>query len=299
MRILVSGSSGLIGSALVHALEAGGHSVVRLVRTPASAHRRSASWDPERREIDRAALDGVEAVVHLAGEPIFGRFTPGKRRRIAESRIVGTTVLAEAIAAMRTRPGVFVCASGAGYYGDRGDEPLTEGSALGRGFLAEVCGAWEAAAEPARRAGIRVVHVRTGLALALDGGLLKTMLLPFRLGLGGPIGRGQRYWSWIALDDLVAIYRFAIVRDSLAGAVNAAAPHPVTNAQFSRTLGRVLRRPAVLPVPPFALRLAFGREAAEEAMLSSARLVPARLQEAGFHFLYPELEPALRHVLAL
>ncbi|HTH63546.1 MAG TPA: TIGR01777 family oxidoreductase [Gemmatimonadales bacterium] len=296
MRVLVSGSSGLIGNAVVHALEIGRHTVVRLVRGPVSEGEAGVLWDPTRQTIDRAGLEAFDAVVHLAGEPILGRWTTEKKRRITDSRVQGTRLLAEALAALSTKPRVLVCASGADYYRD-GDEPQTEASPPGQGFLAELCQAWEAAAEPARRAGIRTVHVRTGLALALQGGVLGAMLLPFRLGLGGPIGTGRQYWSWIALDDLVAVYRFALSRESLDGAVNAAAPHSVTNAEFVGTLGRVLHRPTVLPVPPFALRMVFGREAAEEAMLSGTRIVPARLLEAGFKFQYPELEPALRHVL--
>jgi hypothetical protein len=192
---------------------------------------------------------------------------------------------------------VLVCASASGYYGDRGEELLTEESPSGRGFLAEVCRAWEAAAAPARAAGIRVVHVRTGLALSAHGGLLRPLLLPFRLGLGGPIGRGRQYWSWIAIDDLVDVFRFALETNGMGGAVNAGSPNPVTNAEFSRTLGRVLGRPSLVPVPPLALRLIFGRDAADEAMLTGARLVPARLLATGFRFRYPELEAALRHVL--
>jgi uncharacterized protein (TIGR01777 family) len=297
MRILVSGSNGLIGTAVVHALEVGRHTAVRLVRGSLPEGGSGVLWDPTRQTIDRAGLEGFDAVVHLAGEPILGRWTAEKKRRITNSRVVGTRLLAEALASLERRPAVLVCASAAGYYGDRGAEILTEDSTPGRGFLADVCQAWEAAADPARRAGIRVVHVRTGLVLARDGGLFKTLLLPFRLGLGGPIGQGKSYWSWIALDDLVATYRFAIARDGLSGAVNAAAPNPVTNGEFAHTLGAVLRRPAVLPVPPFALRLVFGREAADDAMLSGARLEPARLLEAGFRFQYPELEGALRHEL--
>jgi uncharacterized protein len=296
VRVLVSGSSGLIGSALTRALVSGSHTVVRLVRDAASRDGTSVLWDPERHTIDRAGLEGLDGVVHLAAEPILGRWTTEKKRRMTDSRVQGTRLLAEALAALSAKPRVLVCASGADYYCD-GDEPQTEASPPGRGFLADLCQAWEAAAEPARRAGIRTVHVRTGLALAVQGGVLQAMLLPFRLGLGGPIGRGRQYWSWIALDDLVAAYRFALSRESLDGAVNAAAPHAVTNAEFARTLGRVLHRPAVLPVPPLALRVAFGREAAAEAMLSGTRIVPARLLEAGFKFQYPELEPALRHVL--
>jgi uncharacterized protein (TIGR01777 family) len=299
VRILVSGSSGLIGSALTSALGGGSNAVVRLVRDSAPRGGSSVSWNPERQTIDRAGLEGFDAVVHLAGEPLLGRWTVEKKRRIRESRVLGTRLIADGLATLARRPKVLVCASAAGFYGDRGDEILTEESTAGRGFLADVCRAWESAADPARQAGIRVVSVRTGLVLARAGGLLKVLLVPFHLGLGGPIGRGRSYWSWIALDDLIAVYRFAIAREGLSGAVNAVAANPVTNAEFAQTLGTVLRRPAVLPVPPVALRLIFGREAAQDAMLSGARIVPARLLEAGFKFQYPELEPALRHVLGV
>jgi hypothetical protein len=299
MRVLISGSSGLIGSAMSRTLVDGRDTVVRLVRGPASGDATTVSWDPERQTIDRAGLEGFDAVVHLAGEPLLGRWTAAKKRRIHESRALGTRVLADALATLARRPNVLVCASAAGFYGDRGDDVLTEQSTAGRGFLADVCRAWESAADPARQAGIRVVSVRTGLVLARAGGLLKALLVPFQLGLGGPIGHGRSYWSWIALEDLIAVYRFAIAREGLRGAVNAAAPNPVTNAEFARTLGTVLRRPAVLPVPPIALRLIFGREAAQDAMLSGARIVPERLLEAGFKFQYPELEPALRHVMGV
>ena len=296
MRVVVSGSRGLIGSAITRTLVGGNHTVVRLVRAAPSGDGTSVSWDPERQTIDRAGLEGCDAVVHLAGESILGRWTAEKKRRIRDSRVLGTRLIAAALASLERRPDVLVCASAAGYYGDRGDEVLTEDSSSGRGFLADVCREWEMAADPARQAGIRVVHVRTGLVMARPGGLLKLLLLPFRLGLGGPIGRGRSWWSWIALDDLIAAYRFAIARESLSGAINAAAPNPVTNAAFARTLGAVLRRPALLPVPPFALRLVFGREAADD-MLSGFRLQPARLLAAGFRFQYPELESALRHEL--
>jgi uncharacterized protein (TIGR01777 family) len=297
MRVLVSGSSGLIGSALIPTLQRAGHGVGRLVRTGTTARPGDVTWDPDRGSIDNALLEGVDGVVHLAGEPILGRWTAAKKHRIAASRLDGTALIAAALAQLTRRPRVLVCASGSGYYGDRGEELLTEASVPGRGFLAEVCRSWEEAAAPARAAGIRVVHVRTGLALSAHGGLLRPLLWPFRLGLGGPIGRGRRYWSWIAIDDLVEAYRFALETNGLAGAVNAGSPNPVTNAEFARTLGRVLGRPALLPVPPFALRLIFGRDAADEAMLTSARLVPARLLATGFRFRYPELEPAMRHVL--
>lgn len=297
MRILVSGSRGLIGLALIPVLQRAGHEVGRLVRPGTPARPGDVTWDPDRGSIDDVMLEGVDGVVHLAGEPILGRWTAAKKHRIAASRLGGTALIAAALAQLTRRPRVLVCASGSGYYGDRGEELLTEASLPGRGFLAEVCRGWEEAAAPARAAGIRVVHVRTGLALSAHGGLLRPLLWPFRLGLGGPIGRGRRYWSWIAIDDLVDAYRFALETNGLGGAVNAGSPNPVTNAEFSRTLGRVLGRPALVPVPPLALRLIFGRDAADEAMLTGSRLVPARLLGTGFRFRHPELEGALRHVL--
>ncbi len=297
MHVLVSGAGGLIGRSLVPALQGAGHQVSRLVRGGVGTSPSDIAWSPERGSLDAKALEGVDGVVHLAGEPILGRWTAAKRARIRDSRVAGTALLARTVAGLARQPRVMVCASASGYYGDRGDELLTEESAPGSGFLADVCREWEAAALPARAAGIRVVCVRTGLALSRSGGLLGTLLLPFRLGLGGPIGRGTRYWSWIAIDDLVEVFRFALESHNLSGAVNAVAPHPLTNGEFARALGRVLSRPALLPVPPAALRLVFGREAANEAMLASARLVPARLLGAGFRFRFPDLEGALRHVI--
>jgi uncharacterized protein (TIGR01777 family) len=300
MRVLVSGSSGLIGSALIPLLRQEGHAVGRLVRTGGVLQPGDVAWSPvpgDRGTIDRSALEGVEAIVHLAGESIFGRWISRKKRRIAESRVAGTTLLARALAGLARKPRVLVSASGAHFYGDRGVESLTEESAAGRGFLAETCQAWEAATRPAADAGIRVVRLRSGVVLSPAGGVLRVLLLPFRLGLGGPIGRGRAYWSWIGLPDLIRAIRFALEHNELAGPVNTATPNPVTNAEFSRTLARVLRRPAWFPVPPAGLRLVFGREAANELMLSSTRLVPQRLQASGFRFDYPELEPALRAVL--
>jgi uncharacterized protein (TIGR01777 family) len=272
--------------------------VARLGRGRGPARPGDVLWAPERGLLDPAQLEGIDGVVHLAGEPILGRWTRTKRARIRDSRVDGTTLLARTIAGLKRKPRVLVSASASGYYGDRGDELLSEESAPGAGYLADVCRAWEAATLPALQAGLRVVHVRTGLALARDGGLLGTILLPFRLGVGGPIGRGARVWSWIAIDDLVDVFRFALESDNLAGAVNGVAPHAVPNGLFARTLGRVLSRPAIVPVPPAALRLVFGRDAANEAMLASTRLVPARLLAAGFRFRFPELEGALRHILS-
>lgn len=297
MHVLVSGARGLIGSTLVPLLQKTGHRVTRLVRAPSPASTDTVPWDPAAGWIEVGKLEGVEGVVHLSGEPILGRWTTAKKQRVRDSRVGSTRLLAESLAALKTRPRVLVCASASGYYGDRGDEILSEDSAPGTGFLADLCRDWEAAATPATDAGIRVAHVRTGFSLAPNGGLLGPMLLPFQLGLGGPLGDGRAWWSWIAIEDLGQAFRFALERDDVRGAVNAVAPAPVTNAEFTRTLGRVLERPTKLRVPPIALRMLFGDEATREAMLVSARLAPARLQAAGFRFGFPELEAALRHEL--
>jgi uncharacterized protein (TIGR01777 family) len=295
MRVLVSGASGLIGSGLVPYLETRGHTVVRLVRRAVEGVR----WYPVRRTVERAALAGFEAVIHLSGESVLGRWTPAKQAAIRASRVDTTAFLAATLASLEHPPAVLVTASAIGYYGDRGDETLTEDSPPGTGFLADVCRAWEAAAEPAARAGIRTVQLRIGLPLTATGGILGQLLRPFRLGLGGPIGRGAQWWSWIAFDDLLALFAFALDTASLSGPVNATAPHPVTNREFARTLGRVLNRPAVLPVPPAALRLLFGTAAADGALLTGARVQPARALTAGFRFGFPDLEGALRQALAL
>jgi len=298
MRILISGASGLIGSALQPVMREAGHSVGRLVRSERSARTGDVAWDHTRDRIDRAALEGVDVVVHLAGETILGRWTRAKRSRIVHSRVAGTTLLSQTLASLSRRPRTLISASGAHFYGNRGLEVLTEASAPGPGFLAETCQAWEAATLPAVRAGIRVVQLRSGIVLSRRGGVLRVMRPPFWLGLGGPIGRGSAYWSWIALRDMVRVIQYAIETDAIVGPINTASPHPVTNAEFTRTLARVLHRPAWIPVPPFALRLVFGREAADEVMLSSTRLSPARLLANGFQFQYPELEGALRSALA-
>ena len=258
------------------------------------------TWSPGAGVIDAAGLEGVDGVVHLSGESIFAglrRWTTAKRIRIRESRVGTTALLARTLVGLSRKPGVLVLITGSGFYGDRGDELLTEESPGGTGFLADVSREWEAAALPATAAGVRVVSLRTGLVLDRRGGLLGPLLPPFRLGVGGPIGRGRRYWSWITIDDLIAVFRFALEASGLAGPVNTASPNPVTNGEFARVLGRVLARPALIPVPPLLLRLLFGREAANETILTSARLVPARLLAAGFRFRYPDLEGALRRVL--
>ena len=294
LKILVSGSSGLLGSALAPILAADGHRVVRLVRRPSVAN--EISWDPEAGDLDTSALGGVDAVIHLAGEPIVGRWTAAKKRRVLESRVRGTQLLASAVAGLAQPPRVLVAASAVGYYGDRGGEVLTEASPPGEGFLAEVTQAWEGAADPARRRGIRVVHLRTGLVLAKAGGVLGKMLTPFRLALGGRLGSGTQYWSWIAIDDVVAIVRYTLETSGLSGPINVTAPTPVTNREFSASLARVLRRPAVVPVPRAVLRLVFGA-AADGAVLVGCRALPSKLLALGYRFQFPDLEPALRHIV--
>lgn len=298
MRILVSGSSGLIGSALLPFLTAGGHSVTRLVRSKrAGGDVGSILWNPQAGTIDRGALEGFDAVVHLAGENIAGgRWTAARKARIRDSRVKGTRLLATTLAGLARPPRVLVTASAVGYYGDRGDELLAEESPPGTGFLAELCREWEAAADPAREKGIRVANLRLGLVLSGTGGALPRMLPAFKLGVGGVIGSGRQYWSWIAIDDLVGAIYHALTTESLRGPVNVVAPRAVTNREFTKTLGRVLSRPTIFPLPAFAARLALG-EMANELLLAGQRLEPARLVASGYKFLYPELEDALRHVL--
>jgi uncharacterized protein (TIGR01777 family) len=294
MKCLVSGAGGLIGSSLVASLTAGGHQVTRLTRAGSEAG--SIAWDPATGVQDRDALEGHDAVVHLAGENIAGRWTAAKKRRIADSRIIGTRSLCAALAALQRPPNVLVCASAIGYYGDRGDEMLDERSPAGTGFLAETCRAWEEAAEGARGRGIRVVPLRFGVVLSRRGGALARMLTPFRLGLGGRIGDGSQYMSWVAIDDAVGALEHALAREDLSGPVNAVSPAPVTNREFTATLARVLSRPAVFPMPAAAARLVFG-EMADALLLASARVTPARLLATGYPFRHPALEGALRHAV--
>jgi uncharacterized protein (TIGR01777 family) len=293
-RILISGASGLIGSALVPALESGGYKVARLVRGSAKS-RTDLVWDPMR-EVSPGLVSGCDAVIHLSGENVAGRWTAEKKRKIRESRVVSTRNLAWAIARAEEPPRTFVCASAIGYYGNRGDEVLTEDSAPVAGFLPEVCREWEAATHVGI-AGVRVANMRFGIVLSKEGGALKEMLLPFRLGLGGKIGNGRQWWSWIHIDDVVSAVMQILRAESLRSAINMTAPNPVTNAEFTRVLASVMKRPAIFAVPGFAAKLAFG-EFAEEGILSSARVVPRKLEESGFQFRYAELESALAGILA-
>jgi uncharacterized protein (TIGR01777 family) len=297
MRVLVSGASGLIGSALLPYLTARGHDADRLVRVLAKTRSAGVFWDPSAGVLDATNLEGFDAVVHLAGENIAGgRWTAERKRRILESRRKGTQLLVETLSRLAQPPGVLVSASAIGLYGDRGPETVGEDSPPGKGFLPEVCVAWEEATRPASQKGIRVVTPRIGIVLSAAGGALKQMLRPFRMGLGGKIGSGNQYMSWITLDDLVRVICQSIEDHSLTGAVNAVAPNPVTNLEFTRTLGRVLSRPAILPLPAFAARLLLG-EMANELLLSSTRVEPAKLLTTGFCFQHSELESALRHIL--
>ena len=294
MNVLISGATGLIGSALVPELEAGGHTVTRLSRSEGDAN--TIRWDPSAGTID-GSLEGTEAVVHLAGESIAqGRWNREKKRRILDSRVQGTRLLAESVAALSSPPKVMVSTSAVGYYGDRGDEVLAEESAPGADFLARVCREWEAAAEPARRGGIRVVHPRLGIVLSHEGGALGTTLPIFKLGGGGKIGSGNQWWSWVALDDVVGSIVHALTNEGVEGPVNVGSPTPMTNAEYTKVLGRVLGRPTVLPLPAPAARIMLG-EVADALLLASQRMEPARLKATGYPFRYPQLEGALRHLL--
>jgi uncharacterized protein (TIGR01777 family) len=274
-----------------------GYGVTRMVRSQPKSGEKAARWDPMAGTIEASALEGVDAVVHLAGENIAERWTPAKKVKIRDSRVIGTQVLCEALARLASPPKVLVSASAIGYYGHRGEEILTDESPPGRGFLSEVCRAWEAATEPARQRGMRVVQLRFGVVLSPSGGALAKMLPPFRLGLGGVLGSGRQYMSWIALDDAVGTIQHVIVTDALQGPTNAVVPQAVTNREFTRTLGAVLGRPTVVPLPAFAARLMFG-EMADEVLLASTRVQPAKLLASGYRYRYPELQAALRHLLA-
>ena len=308
MQALISGASGLVGGSLVKALRASGDVAVRLVRRrEAAAAPGAAWWNPAAGELDASALTTADAVIHLAGENVAGgRWSESRKARIRSSRVAGTRLIAEALASEAARrraehPGaelpMLLCASAIGYYGDRGEALVNEASSPGEGFLAEVCQAWEEAAAPAREAGLRVVHLRIGVVLSPEGGALAKMLPPFRLGLGGPLGSGRQFMSWITVADLVGVIRHALAEDTLVGPLNAVAPQPVTQGEMARVLGQVLGRPAIVPTPAFALRLALG-EMADEMLLASTRVDAGRLLASGYTFEHPELLGALNHLLA-
>lgn len=300
MDVVVTGSSGLIGSALVPALAEAGHWVVRLVRSGgAPGGSDTLRWDPEAGTIDAAGLEGVGGVVHLAGEGIGNRrWTEAHKARIRDSRVLGTRLLAETLAKSGRPPAVLVSASAVGIYGDRGDETLTEDSPPGHGFLAEVAREWEAATAPAEKAGIRVSHLRSGIVLSAKGGALQKMLTPFRLGIGGRLGSGRQWMSWISIDDEVGAILHLLGEGAPAGPVNSTAPNTVTNAEFTEALGKALHRPTALPVPRAGLRLLLGGEMAEELLLGGQRVLPTRLLGSGYAFRAPELGTALELVLA-
>jgi len=294
MNILVTGSTGLIGSELCAFLAANKHRIVRLVRK-APAGSDEIAWDPSSGKLGTGSLEGIDAVIHLAGESIAGgRWTAERKRRIRESRINGTRLLVQALGRLSNPPKSLVSVSAVGYYGDRGEELLVEDSGPGTGFLADLCREWEKATEPATAHGIRVVIPRLGMVLSPKGGALAAMLPAFRCGIGGRIGSGRQYMSWIAMDDLLGVFLHAIHCELLRGPVNAVSPNPATNREFSKTLGRILSRPVLFAMPSFAARAVFG-EMADEALLASARVSPARLRDSGYPFKFPELESALRH----
>ena len=297
MNIAVTGSTGLVGSALVPFLKTRGHHVLRIVRSADDLAGEDVAWDPNTGRIDAGRLEALDAVVHLAGENVAARrWDAEQKERIRASRVQGTGLLCQTLAKLRQPPGALVSASAIGFYGDRGEQELDEESPSGNGFLPEVCRAWEAATKPATEAGIRVVHVRFGIILSPKAGALSKMLKPFRLGLGGRIGSGRQWMSWIALDDALGCIDHVIGKNSLCGPVNAVTPNPVTNREFTRTLGRILRRPTLLPIPRFMARLAFG-EMADELLLASTRVVPRALLDSNYQYLYADLEGALRHLL--
>ncbi len=293
-RILVSGVSGPIGSALLPALKAAGATVTRLVRRPTTKSD-ELSWDLSR-PLSPEAVSGFDAAIHLAGESIVGRWTEAKKRRIIESRVQGTGHLAEAVAKAPQPPRVFISASAVGYYGNRADEILREDSPSGEGFAAEICRQWEAAAQPAAQAGIRTVQLRIGVVLSADGGALQSMLPVFRLGLGGKMGSGRQWWSWVSARDVVGAIQYAMANEALSGPVNAVSPNPVTNSESTRTLASVLKRPAIFPMPAFAVGLVFG-EMGTELFLGSQRVLPARLLSSGYQFRDPDLRDALTGIL--
>lgn len=297
MKILISGSSGLIGSHLVQSFKGRGHEVIRLVRSEGQLSDDTLLWDPEHHELRLENFENFDVVINLAGENIStGRWTSEKKQKIRDSRVMGTHMLAELLAKLENPPKLLINASAIGFYGDRSDEVMTELSKAGEGFLSDVCHKWEEAAEPAKKAGIRVVKLRIGVVLSASGGALERMLLPFKMGLAGVIGSGKQYMSWIAIDDLVGVVLHLINNDSLQGPINAVSPHPVTNYTFTKSLGKVLKRPTIFPMPAWVARLVMG-DMADALVLSSTRVVPDVLEQSGYTFLYPSIDKALVHFL--
>jgi uncharacterized protein (TIGR01777 family) len=295
MKVLVTGASGMVGSRLTQQMTADGHAVVPLVRRDARSG--EVQWKPSAGELAVDGLEGFDGVVHLAGENIAeGRWTAAKKARIRDSRVDTTRLLCEKLSQTERPPKVLVSASAIGFYGEAGDQPLTEDSPAGEGFLPTVCQQWEAATAPAASAGIRVVQLRIGVVLSVAGGALQKMLLPFRMGAGGRVGSGRQYWSWISIDDLVGVILHVLTSESLSGPVNAVAPQAVTNLEFTKTLGRVLKRPTIFPMPAFVARMALG-QMANDLLLASALVVPQKLNQSGFQYRHPDLESALRDLL--
>ena len=297
MKILISGSRGLVGATLQQYLDNAGHCVIPLLRKRPTAGQVGVHWNPISNIVDTDAIEGADAVVHLAGENIAqGRWTKAKKQLIRDSRVDGTQLLSAALSGLQNKPQVLVCASAIGYYGDRDDEVLTEFSTRGSGYLPDVCRDWETASEIAANCGIRVVLLRYGVILSANGGALAKMLKPFKMGVGGKIGGGRQYMSWIAIDDAVGVIVHAIENDELNGPVNAVSPNPVTNLEYTKTLGRVISRPTLFPMPALAARAAFG-QMADDLLLASSRVEPAKLKKSGYVFQHPELEGALKHLL--
>lgn len=297
MKVVLTGATGMIGAALAEALSKQGHQVLRLNRQKSAQESQDGIiWDPQAGKIDASQLEGCDAIVHLAGEPVAQRWNDEVKSKIRNSRLESTKLLSKTIASLKSPPKVFVCASAIGFYGDRGAEAMTEQSSPGKGFLADLCQEWEKATEAASKTGIRTVNVRIGVVLSTKGGALAKMMPPFLIGAGGNLGSGKQYMSWISLDDVVEVISFAIQNDKISGPVNAVAPNPVTNAEFTKDFGKAIGRPTIFPVPAFGVQLLFG-QMADEMLLTGAKVLPSKLESAGFKFRYPQLPEALKHAL--